>query len=597
MTRQPAATRSKARFTPARLVVPGLLLSLAGWGFAQEPATPAPGELFEGAVDVSVVNVEVHVVDEKGEPVTGLGPDDFAVYENGQEMPITNFYAVSEGDPVDPVEIRRGAFREVPEEGVAGRFPAYLPSPEQRQLHLVLYVDNLNLSPIGRQRVMGEIEPLIEERLYKGDRVMVVSSYPSLTVHTPFTHDLAEVRRGVSAASERVATSRWDMDRRRLMIQIARLSGANDPSGPGTILASDLEQSIRIYAEQRAIEQRQSAWELTGLVGSLAGLPGRKAVIHLSEGVPERPGEELFNLYNAATLGTSAVGAGRAEAAGFDITRDLIRIAEEANASGVTFFTLDVSGGEGNRGITPAESRGLTETGNRVGGPEVEAFQQINEQNPLRVLADATGGRSILNAARPGVVLADRQGEDLDSFYSLGYQAADSVPGEYRKIEVEVKRPGVEVRHRQGYRLNDLSQRLSNRTVAALLHDQWQNPLRIYLEVGEPEKRKRKRFRVPVAVKVPLDQVTLLPFADDHRGRLRVRIAFSGGQGPYGISDEQVVPLVIPKALLREAQRQHYTLSMDLELDPGPHRLAVSVYDEVGAESSFLPYDLFIGGS
>ena len=137
MTRQPAATRSKALFNSARLLVPGLLLSLAGWGFAQEPAAPAPGELFEGAVDVSVVNVEVHVVDQKGEPVAGLGPDDFAVYENGQEMPITNFYAVSEGDPVDPVEIRRGAFREVPEEGVAGRFPAYLPSPEQRQLHLV----------------------------------------------------------------------------------------------------------------------------------------------------------------------------------------------------------------------------------------------------------------------------------------------------------------------------------------------------------------------------------------------------------------------------------------------------------------------------
>lgn len=540
--------------------------------------------LFEGAVEVPVVNVEVHVLDGDGRPVAGLRPEDFEVYEDGERVEITNFYAV-EGLP------RRDKDLPVRMRGTPSP-PRTVELPEEdRLLQLILYIDNGNMGPLGRRRVSGELLDLFDERLARGDRVMVVSAYPSLKIHTSFTRDLAAVHQAVKDALDRSATSSADMQRRRLINLFERM----DTQEPA--LVDTIQHSIRLYAEEKSVEVRRTLWELRAFVSSLAGLPGRKVVLHLSDGVPEEPGQDMFNMFNAAFGGPGTIGSGREQSMAYNVTRELLAVAEEANASGVTFHTLDASGGDSSAISTPVETRGLSLSGARISGPEIDALRQQNLQNPLRMLATETGGVAVLNAARPGLEITERQGEVFDTYYSLGYISPHDENGRFRAIRVEVGEPGLRVRHREGYIRKDAFERVESRTVAALLHEYADNPLGVFLEVGEPARRKKgrgKSYQVPVAVKVPLDKVVLLPFAEDHRGRLRLRVGFRNEDGTFALAEEQVIPLIIPNDRYEEAQAGHYTLEVDLELKPGSHRVAVGVFDEVGSKASFVPHDLYI---
>ena len=73
-------------------------------------------------------------------------------------------------------------------------------------------------------------------------------------------------------------------------------------------------------------------------------------------------------------------------------------------------------------------------------------------QDSLRALSDNTGGFAVLN--QNGFASSfDRIVQDNSSYYVLAYYppAADSKPGKFHKIEVNVARPGVTIRARQGY--------------------------------------------------------------------------------------------------------------------------------------------------
>lgn len=63
---------------------------------AQEPWR----EVFEDVTEINVINVEVIVTDAKGQPVTGLGQDDFEPLEDGKPVDVSNFYAVESGETV-----------------------------------------------------------------------------------------------------------------------------------------------------------------------------------------------------------------------------------------------------------------------------------------------------------------------------------------------------------------------------------------------------------------------------------------------------------------------------------------------------------------
>jgi hypothetical protein len=82
----------------------------------------------------------------------------------------------------------------------------------------------------------------------------------------------------------------------------------------------------------------------------------------------------------------------------------------------------------------------------------VDAGNLRTRQDSLRFLADNTDGMSVINTNNIDGALK-RITDDLSSYYLLGYYSTNTqLDGRFRSIAVRVKRPGVRVRARRGYR-------------------------------------------------------------------------------------------------------------------------------------------------
>jgi VWFA-related protein len=118
--------------------------------------------------------------------------------------------------------------------------------------------------------------------------------------------------------------------------------------------------------------------------------------------------------------------------------RDLI---DDANLANVTFY--------------PVDSRGLAAMDNLISADlpaNVDQAMLKHRIETLRTLATDTDGLAVVDTNDLDKGLR-RVVDDLTSYYLLGYYSTNGKnDGKFRKITVRVKRPGVDVRARRGYR-------------------------------------------------------------------------------------------------------------------------------------------------
>src|SRR5947209_14433477 len=163
----------------ALLLLPLLSLSPAVW-----PDVPKSPESFFESIDINVVNVEVYVTDKHGRPVPGLTRSDFELREDGKPVELTNFYAgETPGGPgtaaAPPAAAPAGPAAAAP---AAEAPPGVAPGvPDEQRLNLAVFVDNLNLTPGARNRVLGSLKRFFGSRLSPHDRV-VLASYDGVQV-------------------------------------------------------------------------------------------------------------------------------------------------------------------------------------------------------------------------------------------------------------------------------------------------------------------------------------------------------------------------------------------------------------------------------
>src|SRR5881397_1831383 len=117
---------------------------------AAPPAVPSFGE----TVEVNVVNVDVFVTDKNGNRVTGLKKGDFDLLEDGKAVAVSNFVEIT---PAGKPAAREAPPAAPPAPGtpvaaapVAASPAAEAPADPQRQLSLVVFVDNLHIRPPNR---------------------------------------------------------------------------------------------------------------------------------------------------------------------------------------------------------------------------------------------------------------------------------------------------------------------------------------------------------------------------------------------------------------------------------------------------------------
>jgi len=543
--------------------------SAPGQAAAAPAGKPAADEGFVESVTVNVVNVDVYVTDKRGR-VNGLTRNDFELYEDGRPMAITNFLAVEGGKTAGAA----GEAEAQPDSGPKLP-PGYeqTPIPEDQRLRVVVYIDNYNLKPFDRNKVMRSVRVFLDQKLRRGDQVMLVTYDRELHVRQGLTADAGLVNAQLLAIEKISAQGvHAESDRREVLRNIE-----DAQSGPQAISLA------HGYAAAAFNDISFTIDALKNLVTSLAGVPGRKAVVYVSDGLPMMVGEDVFYAVQSKFPGTSTLG----ETTQFDTSRRFEELAAQANANRVTFYTID-AGGLRTYSSTTAENATAGQ------GVYIDSINMSNLQSTLQMMAEKTGGIYVINANDVTPHL-DRIAEDFNSFYSLGYMPPHTGDGRFHKITVKVKRKGVTVRSREGYRDKSIEARMSDGTLAALQFPIQANPLGLKLEFGRPAERKDGLWLVPVSVRIPLGKLALVPREQGSAAKVRL---FIGAIDPDGRTSEvqQVpVPINVPAADVPKLGGKHFLYTISLLMRGGDQKVAIGMRDDVAAQESYVTGELTVG--
>ena len=548
---------------------------------AQEPSTqpadPRPTNAPAGAnqqaeaadfgeeVDVTVVNVDVRVRDKDGNPIHGLRSEDFELYEDGRPVTITNFYEVRDG------------YKQLPEplEGDATAASEPAATEPDQPLFLAVYIDNFNIRPFNRNRVFRRVREFLQTTLDDEDLTMLVSYDRTLHVRTPFTTDrnlllgkLQEMERFTGHAVT------GDADRRQVMREIDEAV-----SETYAVMAAET------FAESTLSDLKFSIRALQDFIDQLAGVRGRKALLHVSDGMPLRAGESVFHVLERK-YSTSSV---HLTALNYDATREFRAAASAAAANDITFYTLDAAGLRAPSGLA---LQSMTGAGSSA---MVDSVYIRNHQQPLRLLAEETGGFAILNTNDVGPGLSKMR-TDLDHYYSLGYSPSGTVSGRGHRLKVEVAgQRKAAIRHRKSYREQTLAQRMEDETLAALRFGLEENAFGASLQVAEMRERDDGLFDVTAWLQIPVTELSLLPGAETHQGRLTLYVSALDDEG--GVSDvaNLQVPIELPSEDMPELQELAFPYRLELRMRSGPHRVAVGIRDELAARSGYLSREIMVG--
>ncbi|MFL6258295.1 MAG: VWA domain-containing protein [Thermoanaerobaculia bacterium] len=601
-----------------KLLALSSVLLLPAWtpaAAAVPPSTPA----FAEATEVNVVNVDVYATDKSGRRVNGLGKDDFEIREDGKPVPLSYFQAVGGGPEKMPS----------PAGGPAAPAPApEAPAAEPADaMSLVVYFDNLTLYSAHRDRVLKQLHEFLARQLAPGDRVMLVTQEKGLHVRLPFTSDPAAIARGLSAI-EALAAKGGEGNRyqRQVFDEIMAIQKDSITDAEPVPCPRHIVEPARAYADTLRQEVLQTISSLTLTINSLSGVPGRKALLYVSDGLPMTPGEEafqfltelcggsgtsgfgtsntvanpqrgsspssetpeLYTVYDSTSLGPKSYRAADEaplDAQKYNVSKPLEALAAHANAQRVTLYMLQATGPQVPGGSVDA-TFGLDERLYQF--PSIGQNARFNAQSSLKLLAEETGGKAILDTSDFRADFAHMR-EDLTSFYSLGFTPSHTGDGREHKIEVRARRQGLRLRYRQSYRDKPAIEKVVDRTLAALFYDIQDNPLEITTETGEAAPAENGQYAVPVRLKIPLFKLAILSQQDKtYVGKLRLLVAVRDEMGGMAPVRQVEVPLNIPRKEVLNAMGQYYIYTLTLKLRPGLQHVAVAVRDEIATTTSYL---------
>ena len=538
----------------------------------EAPDAKEEAESFFDVVDVQIVNIDVRVTDKQGNPVEGLEKEDFVVLRDGEPIEVTNFYAVADRRPVTPVSEETIEPLETPEVAIAPLEPEI---PPEHRLWLVVYVDNYNIDPIERKRVFPALRQFLARTLGPGDRAMIVTANRSLEVRQPFTDHLPSL---FDTLDEIKDESGHAVIRRRELMESFRLIDDTDSASQALLHA-------RRYAEQVMNEVGYTVDTLERLVESLGGLPGRKALVHVSSGIPMVAGEPAFHAV-ASKFETSEAWA---EIPRHDTSRSFERVNRQANAHRVVFYTLDAGGLRGME-FGKAEYGGFVFMALRN---TLDSVVPENLQAPLRLMALETGGRSILN--RNEVLPAlEEAARDFRSFYSLGIPSTGTGSARYHEIEVKLreglKKNGYRLRHRSGYRSKDLTTRVRESLRSALLYAHQSNPLGLEVAWGTPRRNGTKNtYELPVRLRLPLRELILMPLGNGkHELRLKLFVGVAGENGETSAIEDVPLGLRLADEHVEAAREESFVHTHRILLGPGRQKVGIALVDVFGRQSSIV---------
>ena len=557
------------RFTAA-LTAAVLLFPIAATAQQQKPQGE-PQRLVE-TMDVRVINIDVVVTDRKGNVIHGLKKSDFDILENGVIKPVSNFYEVI-GDKAlsideTPAPATANAATTVPVQ------TQVQVDPDAMRRRIIFYIDNLSLAPFNRNRVFNQMKDFVKTVMRPGDEAMIATFNRSMKVRVPFTRDPIQLVQMLDViAGESAMGGQNKSDRRDVQSQI-RDSQSFD----------DAVAAARTYAQSVDHDLRQSAESLNALMSTLAGVEGKKILVLTSEGFPLQPGRDAFAYIDdqAAEKGWQANTAVM-EGMSFDATSVIQGVAKTANANGITLYTIH-AGGLQSGGENSAEN-------SRPTSMLVSTAIEQNTVESMQLMADMTGGIAAVQSNNFKQAFSNIQ-RDLDSYYSLGYRAANTERVDrQRALEVRLKsnpRNQYIVRARQSFVEKSTYAEMSDRVIANLLYSSKANDMHVLMRMARPIPTDDELFRVPVEVQIPMESLTFLPQGEgQYVGGFDIYVVVGNKDGDMSDVARKSHQITIPASDFSKTKGKYYTYTLDLLMEPGLNKVSVGVIDSISNTTGF----------
>ena len=526
---------------------------------------------FAGEVDVTVVSVNVFVTDKQGFSVTDLKAEDFVLTQDGTAKPISNFGLFTD-------EIYRSFYRKK-EAPTNLPTPTPLPGSEAlskesfRPVYVVLYFDNENSRAIDRNRLITQLRSFIRETLHPPVQMMVISYHKTYDVLQSFT---AEQRENNNALREVKMTTggRTELDNARK--DILRLFSESERSSQRDTNSMSRAHGMMIgFAEEEANSLQFTLGALRDTLTMLSGLPGKKIIVYVSNGLPMIAGLDLFYAYANSYHEPSAV----TESTRYNMNRQFTSLVSNANAQDISFYTFGVGGLE-NPTISSAE------LGTRQDTMSASLGMQ-NYLDPLRYMAASTGGTAVVNTNDFTQGL-EKVGQDFFTYYSLGYTLHQSGLDKVHRIKVVIPgHPEYRVRYRQRFVEKSLESRVQDKVVTGLMFPLDDNPMQVMVEIGTQGPASETRWIVPFKLSFPLRTVALLPTGDEYVGNVTLFIAARNTKGDRSDVVRQNHEIRIKTADYDDAQLKRHTITANLLMEAGSHNIAVGILDPVTRTASF----------
>jgi VWFA-related protein len=306
--------------------------------------------------------------------------------------------------------------------------------------------------------------------------------------------------------------------------------------------------------------------ELMEFMSTLRGR--RKAVVLLSEGL----GVNMFSVIDGAASTASRAG---------DIAREAMRAALRGN---VAVYPIDPSG------LSPDGAGGESET-----APEPV---DSNARDSLRAIADVTGGFALVNSNNFSGAF-DRLVRENSTYYILGYYSTDDRrDGRYRSLTVRVRRPGLQVRARDGYLAPTRNSRApaarTANTAGAAVADAVASPLAVsglpMRVFAAPFKGDDGNAAVAVAVEIEPRGVDLTERDGTFTGRVEVVHAATSITAKVFPGDRHHLDLMLKPDTYARFRARGMRVLLEPQLPPGRYqlRVATGLDDRAGS----VVYDL-----
>ncbi|HVG29721.1 MAG TPA: VWA domain-containing protein [Pyrinomonadaceae bacterium] len=437
----PSDRHARQRFRPAVIALLIASLAAAARPQQQQPPPPKPADADEVLrVTTELVQTDVSVFDRDGKFVDNLKQDQFELKVDGKPQPISFFERVVAGSVDEDAQLAAAR-------GDARRGSAS-PVPLDRGRVVIFFIDDFHLSQQSLVKTKAMLSRFIDTRLGQNDLMAIAAASNQLGFLSQITDDKHVLQ---TAAARLGLREQRDSDMERPRMNIAHAIAIdenrsdvldyfvdewlkeNPPLNAGNVAAARQQAANVVHRRASQIIDLHSAVatrtleSLRGVMKTFEQMPGRKLVYFVSDGF---------------ALELRRSGA-------YDRLR---QVTDAAVRAGAVVYTVDARGlGAQLSDLPSADDYSSPDPSGRLAGAGLS--MTTASQEPLRTIADETGGRAILNteAVDAGVAKALK---DTSVYYLLAWkpERAENRGGKFRRVEVSVRsRPDLSVLAQRGF--------------------------------------------------------------------------------------------------------------------------------------------------